>query len=149
MSENTADKGDMIVDGLGHVEDQAGAPNVAPEPKHAAPEPEQEDTFDRAYVEELRKENAKYRTRANAADTLAQRLHTALVAADGRLQDATDLEFNPEHLDSEKALEDAITALLEAKPHLRARKAAGDIGAGDRGEAHNDTDLIGIIRALS
>lgn len=142
MSENTADKGDMIVDGLGHVEDQE---EPEQEPEHA----KDEDTFDRAYVEELRRENAKYRTRAGEADTLAQRLHTALVAADGRLQDATDLEFNPEHLDNEKALEAAITALLEAKPHLRARKATGDIGAGERGDAHNDTDLIGIIRALS
>lgn len=149
MSENTTDKGDMIVDGLGHVEDQAGAPNGATEPKHAAPEPEQEDTFDRKYVEELRRENAKYRTRAGEAETLAQRLHAELVKADGRLQDPTDLPFNPEHLDTEGALDKAITELIEKKPHLKARRVAGDVGAGARGAASNDTDLIGLIRSLS
>ena len=147
MSENTADKGDMIVDGLGG--DQASASNDAPEPKHAAPEPEQEDTFDRKYVEELRRENAKYRTRAGEAETLAQRLHAELVKADGRLQDPTDLPFNPEHLDTEGALDKAITELIEKKPHLKARRVAGDVGAGARGAASNDTDLIGLIRSLS
>lgn len=149
MSENTADKGDMIVDGLGHVEEQAGDRNRSPEPEHAAPEPEQEDTFDRKYVEELRRENAKYRTRAGEAETLAQRLHAELIKADGRLQDPTDLPFNPEHLDTEGALDKAITELIEKKPHLKARRVAGDVGAGARGAASNDTDLIGLIRSLS
>src|SRR5690625_3540572 len=57
------------------------------------------DTFPREYVEKLRDENAKYRQRAQRSDDLAQRLHEALVAATGRLQDPTDLAFNEDHLD--------------------------------------------------
>lgn len=140
--QNNENVGAEVVDGLGHSEDQEPQDH---EPKHA----KDDDTFDRAYVEELRKENANYRTRAKTADTLAQRLHAALVAADGRLQDATDLPFSQEHLDNEGALEDAITALIEAKPHLKARRATGDIGAGNRGDSSDETDLIGMIRALS
>lgn len=148
MSDNTTDKGDMIVDGLGHVEEQEVA-QKREIPENVPPAPEQEDTFDRAYVEELRKENAKYRTRAGEAETLARRLHEALVKADGRLQDPTDLPFNPEHLDADGALDKAITELIENKPHLKARRVAGDVGAGARGPASNDTDLIGLIRSLS
>ena len=57
------------------------------------------ETFPRSYVEELRRENARYRERARSADTYAKRLHTELVRATGRLADPTDLEFTEEHLD--------------------------------------------------
>lgn len=107
------------------------------------------DQFDRSYVEELRAENKRYRLKAKTADELATRLHEQLVKADGRLQDHTDLPFDPEHLDGEK-LTEAIDELLERKPHLRTRKAGGDIGAGDRGDAGNpSTDLIGLIRSIT
>ena len=41
------------------------------------------DTFPREYVEELRRENARYRERARNADTYAKRLHTELVPPAG------------------------------------------------------------------
>ena len=55
------------------------------------------DTFPRSYVVKLRTENAKYWERARSADTYAERLHTELVRATGKLADPTDLEFAEEH----------------------------------------------------
>lgn len=108
-----------------------------------------EETFSRAYVEKLRKENAKYRERAGKTDELARRLHEALVAADGRLADPADLEFNEEHLDDPEALAAAVAALIERKPGLRAQQLGGDVGAGKRGTpAKAPADLISIIRAM-
>lgn len=79
----------------------------------------------------------------------AERLHTALARLDGRLQDATDLPFDENNLD-EESMTQAITELLERKPHLRKREVAGDIGAGNRGSARPDpVDLIKVIRGIS
>lgn len=79
----------------------------------------------------------------------AERLHTALARLDGRLQDATDLPFDENNLD-EESMTQAITELLERKPHLRKREVAGDIGAGNRGSAQPDpVDLIKVIRGIS
>ena len=103
------------------TEDEMTAEAVeSPTPPQAdtAPEAEevdeQADTFPRSYVESLRQENGKYRQRAQRADELAHRLHRALVEADGRLHDASDLEFADEHLDDAEALTAAVDALLAA-----------------------------------
>lgn len=101
-------------------------------------------TFDEAYVKDLRDEAAKYRTKAKDRDALAQRLHAALVAADGRLQDPSDLNFDEAHLDG-TALQDAITDLVTRKPHLAARKVAGDVGQGSR-NGTGTVDLLGMLR---
>jgi len=113
------------------------------EPTTAEEEPE---TFPREYVEKLRDENARYRTRAQRADDLAARLHTALVAATGRLADPDDLPFDDAHLDAADALSTAIDDLLARKPHLASRRPAGDVGQGatPSGETVN---LAGILRA--
>src|SRR5688572_6233589 len=63
-----------------------------------------EETFPRSYVEKLRDESAKHRQRASDRDTLAQRLHGALVAATGRLADPSDLTFDEDHLTDPDAL---------------------------------------------
>lgn len=102
------------------------------------------ETFSREYVEGLRSEAAKYRDRAKGADELRQRLHAALIALDGRLADATDLPYQDSHLDGDE-LTAAITALIEAKPHL-ARKPHGDIGQGVRGESSVPADFSGLFR---
>ena len=91
------------------------------------------DTFPREYVENLRKENADYRTRAKTADDLAKRLHTELVRSTGKLADPTDMPFDTEHLDDPEKLAAAIEALVEAKPHLRARRVVGAVGQGESG----------------
>lgn len=119
-----------------------------PETGHdGAQSDEQEpDTFPRAYVEELRQENGKYRQRAQQADAYAQRLHTELVRATGRLADPTDLPFDAEHLDDPDKLSNALDDLLTRKPHLANRRPFGDIGQGAVSGQANTVDLAAILR---
>lgn len=105
------------------------------------------DTFGRAYVEKLRKESAGYRERAQRADDLAARLHTALVSATGRLADPTDLPFDAANLDDEQALSGAIDELLTRKPHLASRRPFGDVGQGNRGASSEPVNLADMLRA--
>src|SRR5699024_8346527 len=105
------------------------------------------DTFPREYVEKLRDENAKYRQRAQRSDDLAQRLHEALVAATGRLQDPSDLVFDESHLDDPEALQAAIEDLLARKPHLASRRPLGDIGQGAKTGGTGDVDLAALLRS--
>lgn len=93
-------------------------------------EPDGEDTFPREYVEKLRDEAARYRQRAGRVDEISERLHRLLVERTGRLADPTDLEFDEAHLDDADALDAAIDALLDRKPHLAARTPRGDVGQG-------------------
>lgn len=109
--------------------------------------PEEQDAFPRDYVEKLRDENAKYRQRAQKSDELAHRLHRALVEADGRLADPTDLNYAEEHLEDAESLSEAIGELLQAKPHLAARKPVGSIGQGAVSQGTNTVDLAGLLRA--
>jgi hypothetical protein len=97
-------------------------------------------------VQQLRKESAGYRERAQQADALAQRLHAALVAATGRLADPSDLPFAAQHLDDADALTAAIDELLQAKPHLKSRRVVGDVGQGAGGKAAG-VDLAAMLRA--
>ncbi len=121
---------------------------TAPDADTDTGEPE---TFDREYVSKLRQENAKHRTRAKQADDYAQRLHSELVKATGRLADPADLAYDEEHLTDPDKLNAAIDALVEAKPHFKARKPiGGDIGQGDRGPvAAPQPTLIGAIRSVA
>jgi len=113
------------------VEGQETPETETPEVEEGTKEEQQEDTFPRSYVEELRKESARYRERSSG---LAKRLHTALVAATGRLADPADLDFNDAHLDNPEALEAAIESLLASKPHLASRRPRGDVGQGVRAD---------------
>ena len=103
------------------------------------------ETFPRSYVEELRRENARYRERARSADTYAKRLHTELVRATGRLADPTDLEFTEEHLDDPDTLAAAVDELLARKPQLASRRPAGEKGQGATPSA-GTVDLAAILR---
>lgn len=107
---------------------------------------EEQDTFPRDYVEKLRDENAKYRQRAQQVDEYAERLHTALTASTGRLQDPSDLSFDQSHLDDPEALETAIQELLANKPHLASRKPSGNIGQGVT-KTTDTIDLAGLLRS--
>ena len=136
-------------------EAERGVPNGTPAPVKQTPADEAEQTpadehttFSREYVEELRGEAAKYRTRAKHTEQVERRLHEALVRLDGRLHDASDLDFDPKRLEGEGGVEAAITALLEAKPHLAKRAPSGDVGAGVRGEVDAAPDLISIMRGM-
>lgn len=105
---------------------------------------EEPDTFSRKYVEDLRQENGKWRQKAQRADDLATRLHAALVAADGRLQDPTDLPFDEAHLDGDN-LTTAIDELLIHKPHLKVRRVVGDVGQGETSST-SSVDLAALMR---
>ena len=98
-------------------------------------------------MEKLRRENAGYRERANQADALAARLHTALVAATGRMADPTDLPFDTAHLDDEQALIGAIDELLARKPHLANRRPFGDVGQGQQGKTSEPVNLADLLRS--
>lgn len=100
------------------------------------------DTFDRPYVENLRKESGDWRKRATAAE---QQLHTYRVAELGKLQDPTDLPYSSDYDTAEK-LEQAVDELLERKPHLRARQVAGDVGQHDNGDTGGGFSLTGMLR---
>ncbi len=105
------------------------------------------DTFPREVVERLRQENGRYRQRAQQADTLAQRLHTELVRATGKLADPSDLPFDEAHLEDPEALAAAVDDLLGRKPHLASRRPSGDIGQGQRGPAGaGGFSLLGLLK---
>jgi len=116
------------------------------EPVAEVEESTEPETFPAEYVAKLRDEAAKYRTRAKRTDELAGRLHTALVAATGRLADPTDLQFDEAHLDDAEALTSAVDALLAVKPHLASRTPRGDVGQGASDSGAN-VSLAGLLRA--
>ncbi len=125
------------------TEPEAPTSDTPEAPTEDADEP---DTFPRAVVEELRRENARYRTRAGQADAMSQRLHLELVRATNRLADPSDLPFDENHLEDVSILDAAIDDLLARKPHLASRRPSGDIGQGATAEAAS-VDLAGILRA--
>ena len=102
--------------------------------------------FPRDYVVKLRDENAKYRQRAADRDEIATRLHTALVAATGRLADPTDLAFDDDHIVDPDKMVAAIDELLTSKPHLASRKPSGSIGQGVSGVS-DTVSLSGLLKA--
>jgi len=116
------------------------------EPNGETPHSDEPDTFPREVVENLRKENGKYRQRAQRGDAYAQRLHGELVKATGRLADPSDLEFDEAHLDDPEALAAAVDELLARKPHLASRKPVGDIGQGNRGGSSEPFSLLQMLK---
>ena len=102
------------------------------------------DTFDRPYVEKIRAEAAASRVRVK---DLEAKLHRLMVAQDGSLADPADLEFDPSHLEDPEALASAIAALLEQKPHLKARRfEPGAAAQGAKSGASGSVDLAGMMR---
>lgn len=136
---DATDGSDLKSDPTSSLDEQSEADQIA-----------DSDTFPRSYVEQLRQENGKYRQDARdagaRADDLAKRLHTALVAATGKLADPTDLPYDEAHLDGDAlSLTEAIDELLTRKPHLAARRVAGDVGQGSR-NGTGTVDLLGMLR---
>lgn len=128
--------------------DNAGEGNSEPDNSgaEASETPPEGDTFPRAYVEDLRKESAGYRTQVRQ---LQERLHRLQVQQTGALADPADLPFDAAHLESPEALQAAIAALLADKPHLKARAfAPGAAAQGARGQASTGVDLIGMLRGM-
>lgn len=151
MSDNNIDQDDQAeqpeVDAT-EVEGQ-DPPEDTTDAENAAQDDDQGDTFTREYVDKLRRENARYRTRAKDADALAERLHTELVRATGKLADPADLPFDAEHLADADKLAEAIDNLLVAKPHMASRRPSGDIGQGARESVPTGVSLSAMLRARS
>lgn len=115
------------------------------------PQESQEDaeTFPRAYVERLRRENAGHREKAKRAEDYAAALWEARVGATGKLADPSDLPL-PEDVDplDVDAVTAAVDELLSRKPHLASRTPRGNIGQGP--SAHADSvSLAGILRSAA
>ena len=110
-------------------------------------EVEDAETFPREYVERLRKEAAEARVKAKRADELARELFAAKVTATGRLADPSDLPFSDDLVADADALNAAIDALLDAKPHLASRTPRGDVGQGPTGGDSGTVDLAALLRA--
>ena len=133
------------------IPEPAAEPAADPEPADDGPEPAAEDGpeadedtepaddgtepaddgSDSTPLQRARRDAAKYRRRLrdteSRLESLQRELFTARVRETGRLADPTDMPFDPELLDDDDGLTEAIDALTEAKPHLKAR-AFGDIG---------------------
>ena len=125
------------------------------EPDDDETEPDDEhdgDTFPRAYVEQLRGKQRRYRERAKAAEeragTLSAELWRSRVEALDRLADPADLPL-PEDIDplDPDAVAAAVDELLERKPHLAARRARGNLGQHERRETDEPVSLAGMLRA--
>jgi hypothetical protein len=116
-------------------------------------------TFPREYVEQLRRENADRRKRAEELEgrntKLVAGLLRAEVVADGRLADPADLLDGTDTTvllgddgapDPEK-VKAAVSELLARKPHY-AKRISGDVGQGARpGPANPNEELWGIIQS--
>ena len=121
--------GDPVAGGVGAEGVPNGDPNGTPAPGDEQPGDEQPPAAD--------------------VESLARRLHTELVRADGRVSDPADIPFDPAHLDDQAALTAAIDAAIESRPGIRARQYGGDIGAGNRGGSQRPpVDLIQLMRDI-
>ncbi|GAC50210.1 hypothetical protein [Gordonia aichiensis] len=124
--------------------DQDTADNAAAGDDSGTAEGDEPKTFDAEYVGKLRAEAAGSRVRVKE---LEAKLHRLLVEQDGQLADPADLEFDPAHLDDPEALASAIAALLEAKPHLKARRfEPGAAAQGAKSGTSGSVDLAGLMR---
>lgn len=115
---------------------------------------EDPDVFPRSYVEELRAENAKHRTRAQRADEALAKLTALLVekTTTGVLADPTDLPVTDDLQDEEgwpdpEKIAAAAADLVARKPHLRARTVEGEVGQGVRGDVEESFSLAAALRA--
>ena len=124
------------------------APEPTPDDSSAVEEPLEEpagggDTFPREYVERLRAESAANRTRAKV---LATELHDLRVEKLGLLADPTDLPY-ADGLDTLEAVQAAAEELIQRKPHLKARRVAGNIGQHQQTDGPAPVSLMGMMRA--
>ncbi len=127
----------------------------APEASQGGTEPsgaEEPNIFPRSYVEELREENARHRTKAKRSEQLTARLVTAYAAHTGKLADPEDLPFSEDLLDDEGMPERtkvvaAVDELLTRKPHLAAVRPSGNVGQGARGTEGHMVSLADLLRA--
>jgi hypothetical protein len=108
-------------------------------------------TFDADYVKALRAEAAEYRVKAKRAEALARQALTAIVTADGRLIDPSDLHFTDDLIGKDGTLDGnavraAIETLIDVKPHLARKRPTAPIAQGVR-PSKAEPNLLQIIQA--
>lgn len=141
-----------------HVEthDEAQTDSQSPsEVETEATEDGEQDTFDRAYVQELRAEAAEHRVKAKEAQEAldaAESRYKALAVesgASGVLKRPDALEWQDDWLGEDgtadlDAIREAATQYASNYPH--AAVVSGDVGQGYRGDAVAGVDLAGMLR---
>lgn len=130
---------------------------VEPETVQDAPESpvegtEEPETYPAEHVKDLRHEIGKYRQKARRVDDANARLVAAYARADGRLIDATALEYTDDLLDDDGLVDDAkvaaaISALVESKPYLHTRRPTSSIPQGPRADVTEAPSLLALMRS--
>lgn len=124
-------------------------PDPGPAQSDDTPGDDGPDTFDRAYVERLRRESGDHRRRARDAERVADELRAQLwrerVDALGLLADPGDLPFDADLLDDPDGIRAAVDALLDERPHLRTRRIRARIGQGE-GSPTTGVSLSALLR---
>lgn len=131
--------------------------NINPETNDSG-EPE---TFDKAYVEKLRRENAAKRKEKEELDAkwkntvrdmlIKQEAGQILADPNDLLLHNPDLDiFNEEGMANAEVVREAAHKLRIEKPHLAARQFGQDIGTGNRGEekkhVRDINDMLGMFK---
>jgi hypothetical protein len=130
---------------------EANIEEPATEVEQIVEEQSEPQTFDAEYVKALRAEAAEYRVKAKRADGLAKQALTAIVVADGRLIDPSDLAHSDDfHAKdgtlNQEAVVAALNALIEAKPHLARKRPTSSIAQGVR-PSKSEPNLLQIIQS--
>lgn len=128
------------------------APEIDPvDPAEAPAEPEPA-TFSAEYVKGLREEAAAHRVRAKRTDDANARLAAAYAASDGRLVDASALDYSEDLLGDDGLVDRdrvavAVSSLLESKPYLASRRPTMPIAQGVQADVPDpEPSLFGLLR---
>lgn len=109
-------------------QEPAEAPTTPPEPAEA---PQESD--------ELTEARAK-------VDDYSRQLFRARVERTGLLIDPEDMPYDAALVDDPDALSEAVTELVERKPHLRVVSTSGDLPAFGAGADASNVSLTGLLR---
>ena len=111
-----------------------------------------QESFGREYVHELREKAAAARVKAKRGDAAEDRLRAAIITAttSSLLADPTDLPWTADLADDDgwpdpDKIETAARELVEAKPHLG--RVGGDVGQGQRGDDHDAVSLTDLLKS--
>ncbi|MCT1986879.1 hypothetical protein M3C61_07575 [Dermacoccus abyssi] len=147
---------DEIHDEQAEIHDEAPTDSQSSsEVETEATEGDEQDTFDRAYVEKLRAEAAEHRVKAKEAQEAldaAESRYRALAVesgASGVLKRPDALEWRDDWLGEDGTADlDAIRAAATqyANDYPHAAVVSGDVGQGYRGDAVAGVDLAGMLR---
>jgi hypothetical protein len=132
--------------------DETATEATTPETPEATPEGDTEPTtFTADYVKELREEAAAHRIKAKRTDAANERMVRTIAEMDGRLFDAEDLTMSDDMLDEDgiaqpERVREAISTLIESKPHLAKRTPTTPLPMGVRETEEPAPSLFQMVR---